>query len=399
MFDSVTPPATLPTAIALGLTDEETAYLSLLFSRAGREFDLSQVPIDTDGDGFPNVVDDDIDGDGLPNSEDADVDGDGIPNDEDDDVDDDGISNDDDEDIDGDGVENDADPDADGDGLSDRWDLDDDGDGEPDDEDEDDQDDEPKSRLEDLVDAVASRGWLTDAEQERIAREIAARFDDFDEVIALYALLDRAERLNEQPGRPAPASGFARDINAVDELYKLLDPAIEEAKRGQFNPDGPIANNRRLKRALASFKRNAEALVTGAEVFGAVRLEEISDGITDLDAGLGPNRLAAFVDGIGVSVPPTQLGRRDAEQREWNLFVTGGSRLGSAFHEARADDVLAGISVLRTLATPEGGEDVDEKTYEQLLERVEEQAEDRELADVIAQVVEEEEQEDDQEDP
>lgn len=50
-------------------------------------------PVDTDGDGIPNLTDPDIDGDGIPNGSDPDVDGDGIPNESDPDIDGDRIPN------------------------------------------------------------------------------------------------------------------------------------------------------------------------------------------------------------------------------------------------------------------------------------------------------------------
>jgi len=194
-------------------SDEELAYLALLFSRAGLDFDLSQIPLDTDGDAIPNVVDDDVDGDGILNAEDDDIDGDGELNIEDDDIDGDGIANDDDDDVDGDGIENDDDPDADSDGLSDRWDLDDDNDGTADDEDEDDMDDEPKSRLEDLVDAVANRGWLSDFERQQIAIELARRFDDPGESAEILAIIRDATLLNETAARPVPVNANANDTS------------------------------------------------------------------------------------------------------------------------------------------------------------------------------------------
>jgi len=40
-------------------------------------------PVDTDGDGTPDIDDADLDGDGIPNSTDPDIDGDGVPNEDD----------------------------------------------------------------------------------------------------------------------------------------------------------------------------------------------------------------------------------------------------------------------------------------------------------------------------
>lgn len=384
----------LPLEQEIGLSPEELAYLSLLFSRADLEFDLSRIPADTDGDAIPNVVDDDIDNDGIPNEDDSDVDGDGDLNRDDDDIDDDGIDNDDDDDIDGDGVANDDDPDADGDGLSDRWDLDDDSDGTDDDEDDDDRDDEPSDRLEDLVAAVAGRGWLADSERQQIAVELARRFRDFNEINEFVNLLNRAEALNEAPNRPAPAGGFARDINSVDEIYKQLEGAIEEAKAGQFNPDGPIANRARLRKALTAFKTRARAIVTTAELFGAVRFDEIGDNIEELGDSLEQERLAPFVNGMRAQVPRNKFGMRSTELREFGLLTKGGTRIGAAFRDSDADSILAGIGVLRTLATTEGENDPNDDEFDRLLDRldeIKEEDDDIDLADAVLRIVDEEE--------
>jgi len=385
--------ATFDTALALGLSDEEVAYLSLLFSRAGLDFDLTRIPADTDGDAIPNVVDEDIDGDCILNSDDRDVDGDGELNVEDDDIDGDGVDNDDDDDIDSDGLANDDDPDADSDGLSDRWDLDDDSDGISDDEDEDDMDDEPRSRLEDLVDAVANRGWLNDFEQQQIAIELARRFDNLDDADEFAAILRRAEFLNGLGGRPEPLDDMPRDFNAVDEIYKQLAGAIDEAKRGQFNPDGPIANSMRLQRALADFKVRANAVVASGELFGGVRLGEIGDGIVELGAGLGRDRLDEFINQMRDTVPTDSLGDSESEGREFGLLVKGGSRIGDAFDDENADTILGGISRLRTLALGGPDGDPDEEEFDRLLTRLSDIKSDASginLDDAIDQIVEEE---------
>ncbi len=390
------------------LSDEELAYLALLFSRAGVDFDLSRIPLDTDGDAIPNVVDDDIDGDGLLNPEDDDIDGDGKPNTDDNDIDGDGIDNDDDDDIDSDGIENDDDPDADSDGLSDRWDLDDDGDGTADDEDEDDMDDEPKSRLEDLVDAVANRGWLSDFERQQIAIELARRFDDPGESAELFGIIRDATLLNETAARPAPVnanvndtSPYPSDHNAIDEIYKQLTGAIEEAKRGQFNPDGPIANDARLRNALNDFKARARAVVDAASQFGSVRLGEISDGIEELRPGLGQARFGEFIQGIADNVPPDRLGQTESETQEFNLLVKGGSSIGEAFddNDTRADKILDGISRLRSLVADEQSGEPDEDEFDRLLDRLSEiksEASGITLEDAIDQIeMEETEEEED----
>ena len=355
-------------------SDEELAYLALLFSRAGLDFDLSQIPLDTDGDAIPNIVDDDIDGDGVLNSEDDDIDGDGQPNGDDDDIDGDGIDNDDDDDIDSDGIENDDDPDADSDGLSDRWDLDDDGDGTTDDEDEDDMDDEPKSGLEDLVDAVANRGWLSTFEQDRIAIELARRFDDFDEVIEIFQIIDDATTQNEMGNRPAPENGVPSDHNAIDEIYKQLAGAIEEAKRGQFNPDGPIANDMRLRKALNDFKARAQGVVNAAEKFGSVSLGEISDGIEELRPGLGEERFEEFIQRLTDKVPQDRLGQTESETQEFGLLVKGGSSIGERFDgdDATAEKILDGISRLRSLIADEQSDEPNEDEFDRLLNRLSE---------------------------
>lgn len=392
----------LPTAQALGLSNEEVAYLSLLFSRAGLEFDLSQIPIDTDGDAFPNVVDEDIDGDGVLNPDDDDIDGDGTLNANDEDIDGDGVDNDDDDDIDSDGIENDDDPDADSDGLSDRWDLDDDSDGTSDDEDEDDMEDEPKSRLEDLVDAVANRGWLNEFERQQIAIELARRFDNLDDADEIAALLRRAELLNGLGGRPEPAEGHPRGINAIDEVYKQLAGAIEDAKTGQFNPDGPIANATRLQNALQDFKTRANAVVKTAELFEIVRLGEIGDGVAQLGEGLGGDRLGEFIDGMRNAVPAAKLGMGDTEKKELSLLVKGGSRIGDSFDDEDADHILTGISRLRSLVADNPDDDPNVVEFDRLLDRlsnIKSGDSDINLDDAIDKIVEEEQpDEDDTED-
>jgi CSLREA domain-containing protein/uncharacterized repeat protein (TIGR01451 family) len=98
-------------------------------------------PLDTDGDGIPDIDDTDDDGDGIPDAVDTDDDGDGIPDTDELDTDGDGIPDEVDTDDDGDGIPDAVDTDDDGDGIPDTGELDTDGDGIPDEVDTDDDGD------------------------------------------------------------------------------------------------------------------------------------------------------------------------------------------------------------------------------------------------------------------
>jgi len=125
-------------------------------NKAGSDpLDPESKPVDTDGDGNPDVTDPDDDNDGIPDSEDEDDNNDGVPDSEEIDTDGDGIPDNQDSDDDNDGFADDtenkagSDPldpeskpvDTDGDGNPDVTDPDDDNDGIPDSEDEDDNND------------------------------------------------------------------------------------------------------------------------------------------------------------------------------------------------------------------------------------------------------------------
>lgn len=374
------PPATGPAAEAssasgaVSLSLEEIAYLSLLFSRAGVDFDLTNIPADTDGDAIPNSVDDDVDGDGILNTADADIDGDGAPNAEDDDIDGDGLENDDDEDIDADAVENDEDEDADSDGLDDRFDLNDDGDDEADDEDEDDagddEDSEPKTGLEGLSDRL-KRGLLSDNDKDRIVQEILDRLDSQDLKTELQAALVQVVASATDPNRLARPLTVPAGVNAIDQLYEQLDDAIREAKRGQFNPDGPFQNRARERRAAVDMVNRAKAYASLSRAFPTMLMDDVNESVKSLRTALEGERLTSFARDIRDHISPTAIGGIGSEKRELDALTKGGRIIGAAFDDADSDSLFDGIERLRARAATADPavESVDEK-YDRLLSRL-----------------------------
>ena len=143
--------------LSFGYWKKHKPYTPYLFSpegvvgtenKAGSDpLDPESKPVDTDGDGNPDVTDPDDDNDGIPDSEDEDDNNDGIPDSEEIDTDGDGIPDNQDSEDDNDGFADDtenkagSDPldpeskpvDTDGDGIPDSKDEDDDNDGYADD--------------------------------------------------------------------------------------------------------------------------------------------------------------------------------------------------------------------------------------------------------------------------
>lgn len=381
-----------------GLTNEEIAYLTVLFASAGLEFDPDgTIPADNDGDGVANIVDDDVDGDGIPNGEDDDIDGDGEPNRDDQDIDGDGISNDDDPDIDGDGEPNDEDADADGDGLSDRWDLNDDGDGEPDDEDEDNEGDEPSDTLEDLV-ARLQGGLVTDGDRDKIAHEIADRLNSPAQEATLRGLIDELELQAVSPNRGVSPSDAPPAINAIDELYLQLGDAIDQARRSQPNPRGPLSNTR-MTAALNDFIDRGQAMKRLGAIFPTVPLGVASEQVADLRTAFAGDRLTEIATRMGEHVNPDARGSEAEERRELEQIGKGAASLGRAFRDDEPEDILDGVDRLRALADRLEDEDEREAFYGDLLERVSEVSEESSgssLDDVLTQVEQENEVEEDQ---
>jgi hypothetical protein len=332
-----------------GLSEDELAYLTLLFSRAGVPFDLANIPPDTDGDAIPNIVDPDVDGDGILNADDPDIDGDGELNTEDADIDGDEVENDDDEDIDGDGIENDDDSDADADSLSDRFDLNDDGDEEPDDEDEDDEDDEPKKGLEDLADRL-KRGLLSENDKGRIAQEIMDRLNTLQLKNELQSALVELVAQATDPDRLARPLTVPAGVDAVDQLYEQLGEAIKEAKRGQFNPDGPFQNKARERKAAEDMVLRAKTMTTMARAFPTVLIDDVAESTKTLRSDIGPERLLEFTQGLRDHIAPGAIGGIASEKRELDELIKGGSVIGKSFGDADADSIFDGIERLRARA-------------------------------------------------
>jgi hypothetical protein len=352
-----------------GLSADELAYLSLLFSRAGVPFDLANIPPDTDGDAIPNVMDPDVDGDGVENADDDDIDGDGQPNTNDDDIDGDGAENDDDSDIDADGIENDKDADADSDRLSDRFDLNDDGDDEPDDEDEDDEDDEPKTGLEDLEERLKN-GRLSDADKARIVQEILDRLDSDDLKTQLQTALNDIVRHATDPNRQARPLTVPAGVDAIDQLYEQLGDAIKDAKRGQFDPNGPFQNRARERRAAEDMLLRAKAFARVAKTFPTMLIDDVNESVKSLRADLGRERLTAFTEKMQTHLAPNSIGNVASEKKELDALARGGAAIGKGFDDADADSIFDGIDRLRArarLATPSEGEDAK---YDRLLGRL-----------------------------
>lgn len=352
-------------------TDDELVYLSLLFGGAGVPFDLNGlIPADNDGDGIPNIVDDDVDGDGIPNGEDGDVDGDGKPNSDDADIDGDGFSNDDDPDIDGDGEANDVDADDDGDGLSDRWDLNDDGDDDPDDEDDDDEDDEPSDDLEDLV-ARLQAGLITDADREQIAREITGRLNDPAQQATVRGLIDELELQSINPNRGRPEGDLPPAISAIDELYRQLGDAIDQARRSQPNPRGVLLNTR-MQAALNDFVDRGTAMKRLGALFPTVPLNVASEQVADLRTAFSGDRLTEIATRMAEHLKPESRGSEEDEQRELEQLGRGAASLGRAFEDEDPADILNGVDRLRAIADQLDDEEERDGFYNDLLGRVDE---------------------------
>lgn len=354
-----------------GLSPEEIAYLSLLFSRAGVPFDLSNIPPDTDGDAIPNIVDPDVDGDGVPNADDDDIDGDGLLNTEDPDIDGDTFDNDFDFDIDGDGIANDDDFDADADGLSDRFDLNDDGDDEPDDEDEDDMGDEPKAGLEDLADRL-KRGLLSDDDKDRIAQEITNRLDSDDLKLRLRTALADIVTQATNPNRLARPLTVPAGVDAIDQLYEQLDEAIKEAKRGQFDPNGPFQNRARERKAAEDMVLRARTMATVAHAFPTMLIDDINESTKKLRADMGSDRLLEFSQGLRDHISPGAIGGITSEKRELDALTKGGSVIGSAFRDADVDGIYDGIERLRARAADTSANPLESSAakYDRMLNRL-----------------------------
>lgn len=372
-----------------GLSDQEIAYLTLLFTRAGLPFDLNNIPADTDGDAYPNSVDEDADGDGIMNVDDDDIDGDGIKNDEDRDIDGDRAENDDDPDIDADGIENDEDFDADSDGLSDRFDLNDDGDDEPDDEDEDDMSDEPKTGLDDLADRL-KRGLLTDADKSKIVDEILKRLNSQDLKNQLQAALIDIVAQATDPDRLARPLTVPAGVDAIDQLYEQLDDAIKEAKSGQFNPNGPFQNRARERKAAEDMVLRARTMATIGRTFPTMLIDDINESTKKLRSDMGPERLLAFTQGMRDHVNPNAIGGIGSEKRELDALTLGGSVMGKAFGDADADDIFDGIERLRARAVLADPLEGTTAKYSRLLNRLSEikqQSAGKTLDEAVTQVV------------
>jgi len=373
-----------------GLSSDEIAYLALLFSRAGLPFDLSNIPPDTDGDAIPNIVDPDVDGDGVPNEDDPDIDGDGILNTQDPDIDGDNFENDLDFDIDGDGIANDDDFDADADGLSDRFDLNDDGDDEPDDEDLDDMDDEPKTGLEDLADRL-KRGLLSDSDKDRIVQEIMSRLSSDDLKLQLGNALVNLILEATSPDRLARPLTVPAGIDALDQLYEQLDEAIKEAKRGQFDPNGPFQNRARQRKAAEDMVLRARTMATMARAFPTMLIDDINESTKRLRSDVGPERLLEFAQGISDHISPGAIGGVTSEKRELDALTKGGSVIGSAFGDADVDGIFDGIDRLRARAADTSANPLESSSakYDRMLNRLAEiksQSSSTSLDDAVTQV-------------
>ncbi|MBI5763108.1 MAG: hypothetical protein HZA51_06255 [Planctomycetes bacterium] len=372
-----------------GLSDQEIAYLTLLFTRAGLPFDLNNIPADTDGDAYPNGVDEDADGDGIVNVDDDDIDGDGIKNTEDADIDGDRLLNDEDPDIDADGVENDDDFDADSDGLSDRFDLNDDGDDEPDDEDEDDMADEPKTGLEDLADRL-KRGALSENDKNRIVDEILKRLDSQDLKNQLQAALVDIVAQATDPDRLARPLTVPAGVDAIDQLYEQLDDAIKEAKRGQFNPNGPFQNRARERKAAEDMVLRARTMATIGRTFPTMLIDDINESTKKLRSDMGPERLLAFTQGMRDHVNPNAIGGIGSEKRELDALTLGGSVMGKSFSDADPEDIFDGIERLRSRAVLADPSEGTTAKYSRLLNRLSEikqQSAGKTLNEAVTQVV------------
>jgi hypothetical protein len=374
------------------LSDAELAYLALLFSRAGQPFDLANIPPDTDGDAIPNVVDEDADGDGMLNTEDDDVDGDGEPNTTDNDIDGDGAGNDDDSDIDADGIENDEDVDADSDGLSDRFDLNDDGDDEPDDEDEDDADDdednEPKTGLEGLSDRL-KRGLLSENDKGRIVEEILNRLNSEDLKTQLQAALVDLVASATDPDRLAQPLTVPAGVHAIDQLYEQLDEAIKEAKRGQFDPEGPFQNRARERKAAEDMVLRARTVAQVARAFPTVLIDDANESAKQLRAAMGTDRLLEFSQSLRDHISPNAIGGTLTEKRELDALTRGGSVIGGAFRDADPDSIYDGIERMRARAVTADPLEGPTAKYNRLLDRVAEiksQSSNISLNDALTQV-------------
>ncbi len=358
---------------ATGLSVEEIAYLTLLFQRAGVAFDLSSIPPDTDGDAMPNSVDEDADGDRIENTEDDDIDGDGKPNTQDADIDGDGAANDDDEDIDADSIQNDEDDDADADGLDDRFDLNDDSDDEPDDEDADDagddEDSEPKTGLEGLSDRL-KRGLLSENDKGRIAQEILDRLNSDDLKVQLQAALVDLVDSATDPDRLARSLTVPAGVHAVDQFYEQLDDAIKEAKRGQFDPDGPFQNRARERKAAEDMVHRARALASTARAFPTMLIDDVNESVKSLRESLDGARLTTFAASLRDHVSPNAIGGIGSEKRELDALTKGGNVLGGAFRDADAEALFDGIERLRARAATADPLEGSAAKYDRLLNRV-----------------------------
>lgn len=373
-----------------GLSSDEIAYLSLLFSRAGLPFDLSNIPPDTDGDAIPNIVDPDVDGDGVPNEDDPDIDGDGLLNTQDPDIDGDNFENDIDFDIDADGIANDDDFDADADSLSDRFDLNDDGDDEPDDEDLDDIDDKPKTGLEDLADRL-KRGLLSDNDKDRIVQEIMNRLDSDDLKNQLRAALVDVVAQASSPDRLARPLTVPVGVDAVDQLYEQLGDAIKEAKRGQFDPNGPFQNRARERKAAEDMVLRAQTMATMARAFPTMLIDDINESTKKLRSDVGPQRLLVFAQGISDHISPGAIGGVASEKGELDALTRGGSVIGSAFGDADVDGIFDGIDRLRARAADTSANPMESSSakYNRMLNRLSEiksQSSSISLDDAVTQV-------------
>lgn len=371
------------------LSDEEIAYLTLLFTRAGLPFDLNNIPADTDGDAVPNSVDEDADGDGILNVDDDDIDGDGIINAEDPDIDGDRIGNDEDPDIDADGIENDDDFDADSDSLSDRFDLNDDGDDEPDDEDEDDMGDEPLGDLEDLADRLR-RGFMTERDRNTIVKEILERLNTPTLKTEFQDALDELVMLATDPNRLARPLTVPANVDALDQIYEQLRLAIREAKRGQANPNGPFQNQARERKAAEDMLLRAKTAVAMAKNFPTMLIDDINESTKKLRADMGPERLLEFTQGMRDRINPNAIGGIGSEKRELDALTLGGSVMGKAFTDADSDSIFDGIERLRARAVLADPLEGSTAKYSRLLNRLSEiksQSAGASLDDAVTQVV------------
>lgn len=376
-----------------GLSPEELAYLSLLFSRAGAPFDLSNIPPDTDGDAIPNSVDEDADGDGIQNTDDDDIDGDGLPNADDPDIDGDGAGNDDDADIDADGILNDEDDDADADGLDDRFDLNDDGDDEPDDEDADDAGDDedsgPKAGLEGLSDRL-KRGLLSENDKGRIVQEILDRLNSDDLKVQLQAALVDLVASATDENRLAKPLTVPAGVHAVDQLYEQLDDAIKQAKRGQFDPEGPFQNRARERKAAEDMVHRARALASTARAFPTMLIDDVNESVKSLRESLEGDRLTTFASSLRDHINPNAIGGIGSEKRELDALTLGGKIIGGAFKDADSEGLFDGIERLRArAATADPTVESQAQKYDRLLTRlsaIKSQSSSISLDDAVTQV-------------